>query len=279
MPARPFTLRHAIRVVFAMGWSDFVLKYRGSILGYVWSLALPLVKFGVILFVFGPYVEDSIPMYRLYLFLGIIIWEHFSVTTTACMGMLFDKSAIIQRLPFPRILLIFAVGWTNFIVFLTHLIVFLFYAYWIGWQPHIEALYSLVTLAEMTFVALGIGMMLASWCLKFKDIQHLWTVVLQILFWVTPIMFPYTLQKTAFETVTNVGAIGTYSAGSALKLFIEIQPLSVLMLDARRAILYADLWGMPTFVHTIGVLMISFVIFLIGIVMFQKRQKYFTEEY
>ncbi len=279
MPARPFTLRHAIRVVLAIGWSDFVLKYRGSVLGYLWSLALPLVKFGVILFVFGPYVESSVPMYRLYLFLGIIIWEHFSVTTTACMGMLFDKADVIQRLPFPRILLIFAVGWTNFIVFVTHLIVFLFYAYRIGWEPHWEALYSIVTLAEMTMVSLGIGMMLASWCLKFRDIHHLWTVVLQILFWVTPIMFPYTLQKTAFETVTNVGSIGSYSAGSTLKLFIEVQPLSVLMLDARRAILYADVWGMPTVVHTLGVLTVSAVIFLVGLAMFQKRQKFFAQEY
>jgi len=279
MPARPFTLRHAIRVVLAIGWSDFVLKYRGSVFGYLWSLALPLVKFGVILFVFGPYVSESIPMYQLYLFLGIIIWEHFSITTLSCMNMLFDKSAIIQRLPFPRILLIFAVGWTNFIVFVTHLLVFLFYAYWIGWKPHMEALYSIVTLVEMTLVSLGIGMMLASWCLKFKDIHHLWTVILQILFWVTPIMFPYTLQKTAFETVTSIGTIGSHSAGSALKLFIEVQPLSVIMLDARRAILYADSWGMPTFIHTVGVLVVCTTIFVIGLVMFQKRQRFFAQEY
>lgn len=279
MPARPFTLRHAIRVVLAVGWSDFVLKYRGSVLGYLWSLVSPLVKFGVILFVFGPYVGELVPMYRLYLFLGIIIWEHFSVTTTACMGMLFEKAAIIQRLPFPRVLLVFAVGWTNLIVFLTHVAVFLFYAWWTGWVPHIESLYIVIIAVEMTFVALGIGMVLASWCLKFRDIQHLWAVVLQIFFWVTPIMFPYTLQKTAFETVTTVGEIGRHSAGAALKLFIEVQPLSVLMLDARRAVLYPDLWGMPTAAHTIGVLVVTSVIFLLGLAMFQKRQSSFVQEY
>ena len=64
-----FTWKHALKVVLVMGWSDFVLKYRGSFLGYLWSLAGPLVKFLVILYVFGPFVSPEIPEYPLYLFL------------------------------------------------------------------------------------------------------------------------------------------------------------------------------------------------------------------
>jgi ABC-2 type transport system permease protein len=279
MPVRPFTLQNSLRVVLAIGWSDFVLKYRGSILGYLWSLALPLTKFGVILFAFGPYLKNTIPMYSLYLFLGIIIWEHFSVTTTGCMNMLIEKAPIIQRVPFPKTLLIFAVGWTNIIVFLTQLIVFMFYALMIGWKPSLNVLYLIITMIDMTLIALGIGMFLASWCLKFRDIQHLWTIILQILFWVTPVMLPFTLQKSALETVSDVLKGGSASPTAVVKLFMEVQPLSMLMLDARRAVLYPDAWGMPTLMHTMAFFLISLLLFLAGLVMFRRRQHLFIQEY
>src|SRR3990167_9362705 len=106
-----YTLRQMLRIVWIVGWSDFFLKYRGSVLGYVWSLLAPLAKFLVIYYVFRPFVRDTIPYYSLYLFLGIIVWEHFTVTTTHCMSVLHEKAAFVQKLPFPRILLIFIVGW------------------------------------------------------------------------------------------------------------------------------------------------------------------------
>ena len=98
-------------------------------MGYAWSLIGPFVKFLVILYVFGPYVRASVPFYPLYLFLGIIIWEHFSITTSHCISMLFEKQSMIQRHKFPHILLILATGWTNIIIFMTHVVIFTM----VGW--------------------------------------------------------------------------------------------------------------------------------------------------
>src|SRR3989338_11677150 len=109
MPSR-FTWRHSLKVIFVMGWSDFVLKSRGSFFGYLWSLMGPLVKFLVILYVFGPYVSPEIPAYPLYLFLGVILWEHFVTTKAACIHALTEKAGIIQKLQFPRILLMLSAG-------------------------------------------------------------------------------------------------------------------------------------------------------------------------
>lgn len=281
MSERSFTLSQALRVIFAIGWSDFVLKYRGSILGYLWSLIGPLVKFGVILVVFGPYVEGQIPFYRLYLFLGIIIWEHFAVTTTACMSMLHEKASIIQRLPFPRILLIFAVGWTNLVVFLTHMLVFGFFCLWLGlvWTPH--ATYLAVTIVEMTMLALGLGMLLSAYSLKYRDIPHLWSMLIQILFWLTPIMYPPAQSGgPAFSSAVQLlTAAKKSSLGGLVHLFIDAQPLSVIIHDARRTVLYPALWGVPTFAHTAGALVVSGTVFLLGIAVFLRRQGSFVQEY
>lgn len=280
MRGRQFTLLHSIRVALAVGWSDFVLKYRGSVLGWLWSLIGPLVKFGVILFIFEPYVEGMIPMYRLYLFLGIIIWEHFSVTTSSCMSMLFDKASIIQRLPFPRVLLIFAAGWTNAIVLATHLAVFWFYCWWTKAEVAWSSVYLPISIVEMTLLALGVGMLLSAYSLKYRDIPHLWNIALQILFWLTPIMYLPPLKLTALSgAIEAVQTIGTHTVGGLTRTFIGSQPLSVIMHDARRSILYPDLWGVPTTAHTIGTLIVCLTVFLLGLAVFQRRQAFFAQEY
>jgi ABC-2 type transport system permease protein len=279
MPARKFTVGHGCRVILALGWSDFVLKYRGSVLGYCWSLIAPLVKFGVILYVFGPYVQGMIPMYSLYLFLGIIIWEHFAVTTNACMTMLFEKEQIIQRMPFPRVLLIFAVGWTNLIVFGTHLLVFAFYSWCIGAVWAWSSVYLVITAMEMSLFALGVGMFLSAWSLKYRDIPHLWGVLTQILFWLTPIMYPLTFDGSTGGALAALRTLDASPIGALVKLFVNVQPLSIIMHDARRTVLYPMLWGEPTLQHTIGVLIVCGVVFVIGLTVFLRRQSSFLHEY
>lgn len=278
MPPRQFTLSHSFAVVTAIGWSDFVLKYRGSLLGYAWSLLGPLVRFVVILHVFGPYVQKSIDNYAFYLFLGIIIWEHFAVTTSACMTMLHDKASIIQRMVFPRIILILAVGWTNLVIFTTHLAIFFAAAIFFGVTMNLSAVYLVLTVMQMTLVALGVGMLLSAYSLKYRDVPHMWSIATQILFWLTPIMYPYTLIGGSLTHAARV-MIGQESGNSLLSLFIQIQPLSIIIHDARRAVLYDAIAGSPTVGHIIAMTLVCITIFLSGLAVFQRRQHNFPQEY
>ena len=194
--------------------------------------------------------------------------------------MLHEKASIIQRLPFPRVLLIFAVGWTNIIVFLTHMIVLGFFCTWLGLDWTWHATYLLVTVAEMTLLALGIGMMLSAYSLKYRDVPHLWGILTQILFWLTPIMYPPAqsggpVSSGAVSLLTTSNA----SLGGLLHFFIDAQPLSLVIHDARRTVLYPDLWGVPTFGHTAGTLLVCGAIFFIGLVIFRCRQDSFIQEY
>ena len=279
MRPRPFTLTQSAVTVLALGWSDFVLKYRGSVLGYLWSLVNPLVKFVVILYIFGPYVSPSIPQYPLYLFLGIIIWEHFATTTTACMNMLFEKSQIIRHLPFPTILLILSEGWTNLIVFTTHVFIFLLFAWSQGAALSFSVFYLMIIAIQMTLFSLGVGMLLASYALRYRDVSHLWSVAVQILFWLTPVMYPY---AATMPVLTRLGLFfrgeGLRSPMEAVRLFIEAQPLAIIINDARRAALYA-VHSMPTFAHVIGVTLVCCMVFFAGTALFRRRSPFFPQEY
>ncbi len=278
MPPRRFTLARSFAVITAIGWSDFVLKYRGSILGYVWSLLGPLVRFIVILQIFGPYVQQSISHYALYLFLGIIMWEHFALTTSGCMSMLHDKSSIIQRMVFPRVFLILAVGWTNLVIFLTHLLIFFGAAMLYGVDIHLSASYLILTVLQMTLTALGIGMILCSYCLKYRDIPHMWAIAIQILFWMTPIMYPFAVQGGSLMHAVRV-LLGQETGSSIIKLFVQIQPLSIIIHDARRSVLYDTVSGAPSLEHAASMTLVCLTIFLLGLSIFQRRQRYFPQEY
>lgn len=274
-----FTWKHSLRVVLAMGFSDFILKYRGSFLGFLWSFIIPLVKFIVIFHVFSPFI-NGIPSYHLYLFLGIILWEHFSLITSGCMSMLHEKASIIQKVVFPRILLILSVGWTHTLILLSYFIIFLCIALIMGTAPTWGFLYIPLLFLQATLLGLSIGMILSSYALKYRDLQHLWGVILQVFFWLTPIIYPYKPQAPLAEDFANLFSGSLHvSFWSFFDIFIRFQPLSILLHDARRSILYPDTLGIPTLFHAVGFSIVCLLFFAGAVVVFQRRSRYFVQEY
>jgi ABC-type polysaccharide/polyol phosphate export permease len=274
-----FSLSHALHVVLALGWSDFVLKYRGSTLGYLWSFASPLLYFFVLLHVFRPYVSDEIRSYPLYLFLGIIVWEHFSVTTSGCMAMLHDKSSIIQKVVIPKILLILAVGWTNVIIVMTRLAVFVVIAAWLDVPFTLGYLYLPLLIVQMTLLALGVGMLLSSYALRFKDISHLWAVILQAVFWLTPIAYPQRTRPVVDQVLATLREGGGFSLGRVIDAMIQFQPLSLVVGVVRRSILQFNSLDVPSAGHMALVSAVCGLIFAAGALVYARRSKYFIQEF
>lgn len=275
-----FSWRQGLRLILALGWSDFVLKYRGSSLGYLWSLMAPLTRFLVILYVLGPFMRKDIPLYPLYLLLGIIIWEHFVGTVTGCMTMLFDKQTVIQKVRCSRILLILAVGWTNLLIFLTHLILFLVFELLMGVYWRIGHVFVLLMMVQMTFLALGVGMVMSAYALKFRDIPHLWNVASQLLFWLTPVVYRYQPALPLGQAFLRlISGLPTFHLWWLFDVFVLFQPLSILIYDARRILLYAESTGLPTLVHTAAFTGACMLIFAAGVAVFQRRSRYFLQEY
>jgi ABC-2 type transport system permease protein len=275
-----FRFRQSARIVAALGWSDFVLKYRGSLLGYLWSFVVPLVKFLVILHVFRPFAAD-IPLYPLYLFLGIVLWEHFSLLTNACIRLPHDKALIIKKIAFPRVLLVLGTGWMHMIILITYLCIFFIVFLLLGNGIPTSAIwYTPLLLVQTSLIALGVGMTLGSYALKFRDIEHLWNVLLTILFWLTPIMYQYQPARPLSQELPLLLSLESVSSvWTVLDMFILFQPLSILIHDARRSILYPDTLGIPSLLH-IGVFtLLCAGIFVIGLWIFRRRSLYFIQEY
>lgn len=281
MVSTSFTWKHTLHVVLAMGWSDFLLKYRGSILGYLWSLMVPLAKFLIFLYVFQVIFPVGIPNYTLYLFLGIIVWEYFVAITCGCMSMPHEKADVIQKVAFPRLLLILSVGWMSFIIFCTHLIIYAIFAVSAGVTVTLSGLlYVPVVLCEITLFSLGIGMVLSAYALRYRDLPHLWNILLQLLFWLTPITYAYTVHSStsleAFRVLSNPTALLGWGA---LRVFTRFQPLSLLLFDMRRALFSSEVSGIPSLMHTAVLMLLCGMVFLVGFLIFERRSRYFIQEY
>jgi ABC-type polysaccharide/polyol phosphate export permease len=263
-----FTFIQSLRVVLALGTSDFVLKYRGSILGYLWSFAGPLLKFLVMFHVLRPYMVSQIPHYALYLFLGLILWEFFVLLTSGCVSMPMNKADIIRRIRIPRVLLVLAVGWTSILVFFTHFSVFLIFYIALGMFPGIGAIYFGLVFLQLTFFAIGIGMFLASYALKYQDITHLWSVILQIFFWLTPVAYVHLPEAFGFSDIRG-----------AVNVFIQSHPVSIILFDARNTLLYFGSEGFPSLTHIVFMTAICLLVFIAGFRVFQYRSRFFIQEY
>src|SRR5919199_4132483 len=103
---RPATmdLPQQLRVIRVLAGTEFKLKYAGSALGYVWSLAKPLAYFSVLYVIFGLLIRFSdTPHYPLFLLLGLVLYTFFAEATGTTMSSLVARGGLIKKLAFPRI--------------------------------------------------------------------------------------------------------------------------------------------------------------------------------
>ena len=276
MTPTPRTIGHMLRVVLALGWTDFQLKYRGSVLGYFWSFAAPLVQFVVILAVFQPMIGDSIPHYPLHLFLGLILWEFFSLTTSACAAVPLQKIHLMQKISLPRSVFIYSVGWTHLVIFLTRFLIYLAFALAYGSLSVNGLLLVPVLLLHMLLLSLGIGMLLAAFSLQYRDIPHLWSVTSQILFWLTPIVYDIARSGPLSQELVRY-AQDSVSLFGLLQAVATFQPVSILIVDARRMLLPG--YSVPSTEHLVLFTLFCLVVFIAGKFAFQYRSRYFLQQY
>ncbi len=205
---------YAWRLFTTLTWTNFKMRYYGSILGYVWSLMKPLAMFGVLYVVFTVVMKQNAPHYKLFLLLGIIIWDFFVQATNAGMNGFIGNYQMIRKVYLPRIILVMAAVSSAFIGFFFNLIVFLVFAIMDGveWTPRM--LWFIPLVIALYLLATGIGLILSIIVVKVRDMLSLWEVVTQLGFWFTPIMYPMSNVPEKFrfyEFINPMSGIVEYS--------------------------------------------------------------------
>jgi ABC-2 type transport system permease protein len=188
-------LRRFWNLTVTLATTEFKLRYFGSVLGYFWSLARPLLFFGVLYVAFSQIFKagEGVPHYPVYLLSSIVLWTFFAETTGGCVQCLLAREGLLRKMRFPRLVIPLSIGLTALFNLATNFVAVLVFAFATGVDVRSTWL-ELVPLALLlTLLAVGIGMLLSALYVRFRDIQPIWEVVAQILFYGSPIIYVTTL--------------------------------------------------------------------------------------
>ncbi|HST11237.1 MAG TPA: ABC transporter permease [Terriglobales bacterium] len=174
----------------ALVLKDLKLKYRGSVFGFLWSLANPLLMIVVYTLAFNVILGIRSEGYVFYLMLGQLAWTFFSSSTMMSTASIVDNTGLLRTVQFPRAILPIGTVLFNFAQYLLTIAVFL---------PLMFAWYRIPLVAPMLLFpavlalhvvfAIGIALILGTITVFFRDVRHLVEVALAVLFWTTPIVY------------------------------------------------------------------------------------------
>lgn len=216
---------------------DLRVKYKGSSLGFAWSLLHPLVMMAVYTIAFRHIVKIPIENFPVFLLSGLLPWMFTSSALSAATGAIADNGSLVRKVAFPRAVLPLGAVASQFVQFaLAYSVVLVIVA--IGGVGRSAAVMSVVPLAllQLAFTA-GLALMLSTAYVYFRDTRHLLEVFLQVWFWLTPIVYSLTLvpaQYRAWFLLNPMALFATAYQGAVLS--DELPALGVLMALAAIAV-------------------------------------------
>ncbi len=249
--------------------TDFKLRYQNSILGYLWSLLRPLFLFGVLYVIFVIILDTSgdVPYFGTYLLLGLVLWNFFIESTTGSVTMIVGKGDLMRKINFPRYVVILANSISALINLSLNFIVIGLFMVIAGADPNKFALLIPLLIVEFFVFSFAIALFLSAAFVKYRDVNFIWEVITQVLFYATPILY-------AFSFVVEKG-------GVTLSKIFMLNPLAQIIQDIRYGLI-TDKTATPYSVFEGGwywllpfLLVVTTII--LGFRYFRKESKYFAE--
>jgi len=196
--------RRFFDLLWLMSVTEFRRTYFGTVLGYLWSLVRPLLLFAVLLFVFTKVVRigsDEVPEYPVFLLLGIVLFTFFQEAATSSVTSVVGQEGIVRKTQFPRLVIPLAVVLTAlFNLCLNLIVVFVFILAW-GVEPTWTWLLFPPAMVLLFVFTSAVSMVLSVLYVRFRDVAIIWTVVAQVLFYATPILYPITAVPEQYRRI------------------------------------------------------------------------------
>jgi ABC-2 type transport system permease protein len=184
--------RRALELLYLIGVTEFKRTYFGTMLGYLWSLARPLMLFGVLLAVFTQVfrVGSQVPHYAVLLLFNIVLFGFFSEATGGAVTSIVAQEGVVRKTQFPRIVIPLAVVLTSLFNLSLNLIVIFIFILAFGVGPMWTWLLFPLILAVLLVITVAVSMIVSSLFPRFRDMAIIWTVLSTVLFYATPVLYP-----------------------------------------------------------------------------------------
>lgn len=183
--------------------TDFKLRYHGSVLGYFWALLKPLLTFAVLNFVFSSIFNprsNGVDTYSLELLVGLMMFYFFAEGTSAGMSSLLSKAQLVTKIYVPRWTIILASTINATLIFFMNLVVIAFFFAIKGFMPHWPAIIMFFVFSIFIYILiLSFSLITAPLYVKFRDLAMIWEVLLMIIMYASPIIYPLAMLPTKYH--------------------------------------------------------------------------------
>ncbi len=190
--------RRFFDLLWLMSVTEFKRVYFGTILGYLWSLIRPLMLFGVLLFVFTQVFKigsDEVDHYPVFLLLGIVLFTFFQESTTNSVTAVVAQEGVVRKTQFPRLVIPISTVLTGIFNFGLNLVIVFIFVFAFGVDPTWTWLLFPFALALLFVFTGAVSMALSVLYVRFRDVAIIWTVLAQVLFYATPILYPVNFKE------------------------------------------------------------------------------------
>jgi lipopolysaccharide transport system permease protein len=244
-------------------WREFVAQYKQTILGPLWHLIQPLFTTALFTLIFGRVAKlstDSLPPILFYM-AGVTCWNYFAECLNRTSATFIQNAGIFGKVYFPRLSVPVSIVLSNIIKFAIQFALFLafvgfYYSRGAAIRPNIYVMLTPVLLLIMAALGLGLGIIVSSLTIKYRDLQVLVTFGVQLLMFATPVIYPVSMVSQQYRWL------------------ILANPMTALIETFRYAFLGAGSFDFWQLIYSAGV---TFVILCIGVVLFNHVERTFMD--
>ncbi len=245
-------------MIFSLVKRDLKGRYKGSVLGFLWTFLNPLLQLAVYTMVFSVIMRAGIEDYYLFLFVALVPWIFFSTSLSGGSSCIWAQQDMVKKIYFPREVLPISYVTSQFVNMLLSFIVIFAVLFCSGHRLNLTAVLCLPLIMIIEYIlALGMAMLASAITVYLRDLEYILGIVTMAWQFLSPVMYSKDMVPTEFRWVFN------------------LNPMTP-VIEAYREILYYG--NVPQMNTLVSAVVFGFVVLVIGWYSFSHLQKHFVEE-
>jgi len=192
-------LQHYYDIVITLAKKDFKLRYRNSVLGFLWSLLNPLAYMVILTAVFGYLLHSSIPNFASWILLSLLVWRFFSVGTSLSLDAIVGNPSFITKVRLPRFLIVLSANVASLLGAALEFVALFPVLIILGIKVTILAVLLPVLIVMEFGLVFGVSLGLAALNTRYRDFNQIWDIALQLGFFLSPIVYDATLIPVRYR--------------------------------------------------------------------------------
>jgi lipopolysaccharide transport system permease protein len=251
-------------LLYSLTRKELKVKYRGSVLGFFWSLLNPILTMLVYSFVFSILARGGVKEFAVFLICALLPFNFLQNSVNQGTGSIISNSNLVNKIYFPREILPLSIVFSNLINYFFELIALFAVLAFMGYKFYLFLYIFPLLIFVQIFLVAGVTLLVSALNVLFRDLQHLITIVMMVWFFGTPIIYPLSMVPEKYQVYMKF-----------------INPMTIYV-DYYRNIFYyvkyPESAGFPSVIETITALGITLLLFFIGYYVFKRLEPRFAEE-